>query len=1124
MSELPISLPARALNLMAAGGELRSEIERLRVAAVRTRLLGADPSGRDFSVRRLQRNLVLLNAAVRRAARLAPPSDEVKRAALFVARSYEQLAELPELDAMRLRLTAAVHYELAGFQANAATMARLAVPLQDVNPFEPADLAELASMFLQRRFLGCRLAGERQGSPAIPDDVDHGFVVAAALSLACAALGRASSYFLDGNAEVLNQAGEDLSIARDALLDLGDVYDTNLIEGLGALFPRLQATSTWTTLSTVLPDSPLWNRYLRALGRGFGKSAIEARSISELWPSQIAALHGGILDGNSHVVRMPTSAGKTRIAEIAIVHALAARQGSKALYVAPFNALTNDVESGFNNLFSDLGLSLSSLTGSFESSAVDVQAAGDDLLIVTPEKLDQLLRNRSEFLDELDLVVLDEGHIVGDETRGPKYELTVSRLRRRRPEARFVVLSAVVPDETLEDFSRWLRAAGEPISSDWRPTEQRLARLDWDGTRGSLVYPGAAGDLTVESVVRTQQYPYRHPATGAIRRPRFPEPTHRAQLAAAFAWQVIDQGPVLVYCGKPQDASSVARALSARFGWAEARDEAPPKSLSRRARRSALVAEEWLGADHEITKCLQLGIGVHHAGLPAAVKSSVEDDFRDRNLSLLAATATLAQGVNLPVRTLIVHTTRRFDEEQSATVQLPARDFWNIAGRVGRAGAETEGTVVFLSLNQTDAEDCAYYQLRRGDVEPVTSALYSLLQSLVSARLSNRDVARILDAEMLALLVEEETHAVDAAQLAEILGNSLFAVQSFRSQTSAAPLWNVMAATSRAIRDGVPDLGARAVYASTGLSAVSCVRVHQHVRENLESLRSEFETPTAPSSDLLSLLLTGLSQAREMTPRHAFDGSHQDLLAGWMDGEPVSGLASRYDADAMALTKFVEDFFGYRLPWGISGYLSIAAFELGFAEVPQHLLSVPVLVRYGVPSVTAAWAMSLGVPARGVAQQLGSRYEGTTTSPTSGGLRRWLSGLELEELEDLGMSADSVAAAAKVVLRAHGNSALRAHYEGRPLYPLSAEITLANSLRVDAIRGGIAVGDDLELRRDYDSANRNAVRLSWEGQDLGRLSRQVADAIALDLDAGLDLVAEIIAVRGRRLSLSVVQQ
>jgi hypothetical protein len=138
---------------MKPGGSLSQEIERLRIAALRARLLGYDvAASRDFSVRRLTRNLVLLNIAVRRVARRGPLDAAGSRAAIFVARSYEQLAELPELDSVSLRMTAAVHYELAGFQANAATMARLAMPVRDFSTDGAYNLPELASLFLQGVF------------------------------------------------------------------------------------------------------------------------------------------------------------------------------------------------------------------------------------------------------------------------------------------------------------------------------------------------------------------------------------------------------------------------------------------------------------------------------------------------------------------------------------------------------------------------------------------------------------------------------------------------------------------------------------------------------------------------------------------------------------------------------------------------------------------------------------------------------------------------------------------------------------------------------------------------------------------------------------------------------------
>jgi replicative superfamily II helicase len=137
------------------------------------------------------------------------------------------------------------------------------------------------------------------------------------------------------------------------------------------------------------------------------------------------------------------------------------------------------------------------------------------------------------------------------------------------------------------------------------------------------------------------------------------------------------------------------------------------------------------------------------------VRNAIEEDFRNRRLAVLAATTTLAQGVNLPVRTVIIHSVWRFDEDTEARIRLPARDYWNIAGRAGRAGEETEGTIIHIVSSPQDRDDFAYYRSVRGDVEPVMSALYELLVDLIDERISSEDAAKKLDAELLALLVEE---------------------------------------------------------------------------------------------------------------------------------------------------------------------------------------------------------------------------------------------------------------------------------------------------------------------------------------------------------------------------------
>lgn len=196
------------------------------------------------------------------------------------------------------------------------------------------------------------------------------------------------------------------------------------------------------------------------LARGIGGGALQNRSISELWQSQQTALEAGFLQKNqSWIIRMPTSAGKTRIAEMAIAKTLIEQSGSKCIYVAPYRALVWEIEDVLIRVFTDLGYKVSSIIGSYESDEFeDFLFRNTDVLIITPEKLDLVQRAQPEFLDSVRLLVLDEGHIVDDRRRGAKFELLLTRLRKKLKEARFIFISAVMPQQTLEDFANWMGA------------------------------------------------------------------------------------------------------------------------------------------------------------------------------------------------------------------------------------------------------------------------------------------------------------------------------------------------------------------------------------------------------------------------------------------------------------------------------------------------------------------------------------------------------------------------------------------------------------------------------------------------------------------------------------------
>ena len=234
--------------------------------------------------------------------------------------------------------------------------------------------------------------------------------------------------------------------------------------------------STWHNIRSYAPnllDDPVWKIYLRNI-------AFE-KSITEFWASQLKAIEAGVLTNDeSYLVQMPTSAGKTLIAELTILSALTTDDDSRCLYIAPYRALVHEIERALSETLSSLGYRVSTLIGGFEFDAFqNFLITESDVLIATPEKTELLLRTHPEYFENIDVIVVDEGHIVdegvpsfvdlvGEKTfreeleekgtlgRGPLLELLITRLKRKLPEARVIFLSAVMPETNASDFVTWL--------------------------------------------------------------------------------------------------------------------------------------------------------------------------------------------------------------------------------------------------------------------------------------------------------------------------------------------------------------------------------------------------------------------------------------------------------------------------------------------------------------------------------------------------------------------------------------------------------------------------------------------------------------------------------------------
>jgi len=822
------------LLLYVQNSFFKNEFAQIRAKATLNEILKQIPQYRwTYFAPKIVKNAIFLTIELEKIAKNTPNViDKYSEVAKINAQLWEALAKLKESTSEKTALiNAAVNYEIAGYQANAMCIAK-----KIVNPLlklENPTLLDLCSLFIQRRLIQLNSLNKKVQIESKSDFKDQ-LIEKMALAFIGKGFSYALNFLMGGIESSLERAIDNLENAKKLYTSISLVEETNLIQSIICLICVMKRKSTWTLLSGLLPDKPRWPRYLKLLARGLGTNILKSRSISELWESQITALKSGLLSSNTNkIVRMPTSAGKTRIAEMAIVHTLVNNQGAKCVYIAPYLALISELQQTFSNLLSNLGYRVSTIIGTYESDDFEeFLFKKTDVLIVTPEKLDLIFRVLPDFLENVQLIVLDEAQIITEERRGIKFELLITRLKKLLINARFLVLSAVISDETLEDFVKWFNASqtDDLIISNYRPAIQKYAKFEWFHQTGSIqfvrnenIYPEEDSENMGEyipGVIKQEVFEYTNPKTGRLKRELFPDMTNKSQIAAELSIKFSELGSILIFCSQANFVEYVAKALQKRLALMISIGQGVPNifQISENT-RSFLLAKEWLGEKHYVTQCLKRGIAIHHGKLPTILRKAIETDFRQKNFQIIIATNTLAQGVNLPIRTVIIHSCSRWISGRSERIK--ARDYWNIAGRAGRAGEETEGLIIHIVRNRKDQSDFDYYRRRKENVEPIKSSLYQNLVKLMRERLSEDAIDSLkadLNPEILALLVEESLNTIKTDFVQDIIQQSLVKVQADRKSYSTQKLESFFIEIKNKIIENVPDPKLRATFNLTGLT------------------------------------------------------------------------------------------------------------------------------------------------------------------------------------------------------------------------------------------------------------------------------------------------------------------
>jgi len=756
-----------------------------------------------------------------------------------------------------------------------------------------------------------------------------------------------------------------------------------------------------------LIDNSIW-RVTR--GAGVRASAFAQALVSrdrtapflELLPPQRRALveEGLIGTGRrSIVVSLPTSAGKTLIAEFRILQALDRYEsvGGWCAYTAPTRALVNQITARLRRDLGPLNIRVERVSPALEVDSIEEEILTSEIeaawrvLVTTPEKLDLLLRGGwAQRVDRpLSLVIVDEAHNLGSGVRGLRLELLLATINREAREASFMLLTPFVPN--AEEIAAWL----DPLNSqavelglEWLPNDRviGLSRLE-KGTRSGdsrilarTVNTSAASLFSSEDIQLAEGRPLGK-TWSKLKSPGY--------LAAATAETLTHRGATVVLVQRPDHSWSIAEALADRIE-VSVLDNAAIASV-----QGVLAAE--YGADFPLVKLVGKGVAVHHAGVADEVRQMLEVLAEQAQLRYIVATTTLAEGINFPIANVVMAT-----NQYPYGVTMPPEDFWNIAGRAGRADHGQPG-VVLLSA-PTDERAATLEQYVHATARSLTSTLIAMVQTAVE-RFGSLDLARLSfygDWSSFVQFIAHTYRMVGADEFAVQVENVLRGTLGYRRLRDEHPNWAAMLLDGvRAYSDNLRGKPLSLVDA-TGFSIESVGAALARMRAaDVQPITWDtnlFDAQSSGLRDAIGVLLRVPELREQLVERLEPSQSDGDFLArivkDWVGGTGLAELAASYftvSADGKqrdptsAITTCCQRLFGSILPavsWGLSALQALSLGRLPSDEdVDPRARDLSSFVFYGVKTREAVALRLFGVP-RGAAPALAAHLaqSGAATS------------------------------------------------------------------------------------------------------------------------------------------------
>ena len=737
-------------------------------------------------------------------------------------------------------------------------------------------------------------------------------------------------------------------------------------------------------------DNSIWNIAEKSpLIRKFIENNLSTgdRYIYSLLPSQREVISDVLTPKKSIVVGMPTSAGKSLLAEMQILFSIHNFKTDEfhptVCYVVPTNALIDQVKQDLQSDFKEFNFNIETALPYYDVDEIEneiLMREHIDILISTPEKLEALIRQNHASISNTRLVILDEAHNLGDASRGSKFELVLSSIKQNLKEANFLLLSPFISN--AREISEWLADSprnSDAVSVEWAPTKQYIGCNLLNSKKTASVlqfYKSARNQLGAENV---------EIALGLNPQDVKTELNHdkvdnTVRLCVVLYDFIEQEGNILVLCGGRGTSLKLAVEVKCFF---EAKNLLQDLSEDEEIQRAIEIVRIENGDDDPLIECLKFGICYHNSGLSSLVKETIEELVRNNKIKIIFATTTLAQGMNFPINTVIFDTVKLRNKGN-----LSNAEFWNIAGRAGRAYKDKEGYIILSYAGSQKATKTEVIKYIESDLKEVISSLNTFFAGNTLISLDYNVLKEPQNAPILNLLqyinhilnisYDYDISPKDIAKIRSILTDSYLYHSLIKQEgfiNAQTKLSTFVAQYIRHANENKKDDMLKAD--ELGISDISYIKVKSIIGAFINRLRESGDSEYKASEIILQTknierlteIIDIIAKIPEIKIEMIGQGnlnpeSIAKLLLGWVNGDKVKDIAKNIkrvgqsDEEVISLcNQYLNSKMKSYMPWGINIYQAVS-----YDLQTENAQMLPSYIYYGVSSKEAVIVSKLGVP------------------------------------------------------------------------------------------------------------------------------------------------------------------